>query len=100
MLPELAGIGDARDSRELGRCREAFSAGDLADELGSDQRPEAGLGEQPRRDLLDQDGDVALELIDRGGQLAQAAQHVARDLDAHRLLSASQAAADPRRPLL
>ena len=91
---------DAGDSRELGRCREALSAGDLTDERGRSQRPQAGLGEQLRRDLLDEDGDVALELIDRDGQLAQAAQHVARDLDAHRLLSASQAAADPRRPLL
>ena len=31
--------------------REAVGAGDLADELGGGQRPEAGLGEQLRRDL-------------------------------------------------
>jgi hypothetical protein len=40
--------GDRRDAGgagELGRCREALGAGDLADELGGDQRPEAGLVE-------------------------------------------------------
>jgi hypothetical protein len=40
--------GDRRDAggaSELGRCREAPGAGDLADELGGDQRPEAGLVE-------------------------------------------------------
>lgn len=67
---------DAGDSRDLRRCREALGAGDLADEVGGDQRPEPGLAEQLRRDLLDEDGDVALELIDRGGQLAQAAQQL------------------------
>jgi hypothetical protein len=29
-----------------------WGAGDLADELGDDQRPEAGLAQQLRRDLL------------------------------------------------
>jgi hypothetical protein len=54
---------------ELGRCREALGAGDLADELGGDQRPESGLGEQLRRDLPHEFGDLALELVDRGDQI-------------------------------
>ena len=40
-------------------------AGDLADELGRGQRPETGLGEQVRRDLGDEVGDLGLERVDR-----------------------------------
>src|SRR4029450_3369706 len=90
------GRWEARGARELGRCREALGAGDLADELGGDQRPESRLGQRLRRDLGDEFGDLALELVDRQGQLAQATQLVARDPDAHRLLGAGQAPADPR----
>jgi hypothetical protein len=49
--------GDRRDPRRPGQLRwrsKALRAGDFADELGGDQRPEAGLVEQLRRDLLDQ----------------------------------------------
>jgi hypothetical protein len=42
---------DAGDARKLCRRGEAPRAGDLADELGGDQRPEARLGEQWWRDL-------------------------------------------------
>jgi hypothetical protein len=46
--------GDRRDARrasQLRRCREALGAGDLADELGRDQRPESRLGEELWRNL-------------------------------------------------
>jgi hypothetical protein len=45
---------DTGGAGELGGCGNALGAGDLAGELGGDQRPEPGLGEQPRRDLLDE----------------------------------------------
>ena len=55
VLPELTGDRrDAGGAGELGRCREPVRAGDLADELGRRQRPEAGLIEQLRRDLGDE----------------------------------------------
>src|SRR5215211_55920 len=95
--------GDRRDAggaRELGGRGEALGAGDLADELGRRQRPEAGLVKQLRRDLLHERADLALEPVDRQRQLAQAAQLVARDLDAHRLLGAGEPPADAGRPLL
>src|SRR5690242_14718577 len=44
---------DAGGASELGVRGEPLGAGDLADELGRRQRPEAGLGEQVRRDLGD-----------------------------------------------
>ena len=65
----VAGAGgdrrDAGGAGELGRGGEALRAGDLADELGRGQRPEPRLGEQLRRDLRDELGDLALELVDR-----------------------------------
>src|SRR4051794_26011408 len=90
----------ARRASELGRCREALCAGDLADELGGDQRPEPRLVQQLRRELLRELGDLALEPVDGERELAQAAQLVARDPDAHRLLGAREPPADPRAPLL
>src|SRR5829696_200066 len=45
--------GNAGGARELCVGGEAVGAGDLADELGRGQRPQAGLGEQLRRDLSD-----------------------------------------------
>jgi hypothetical protein len=95
--------GDGRDAGgagELGRGGEALSAGDLADELGRDERAELGLGEQLRRDPSDELGDVALESRDGVGEVAQAAQLVARDPDAHRLLGAGEASRDPGAPPL
>jgi hypothetical protein len=47
---------DAGDARKLCWRGEAPRAGDLADELGGDQRPEARFGEQLGRDLLDERG--------------------------------------------
>jgi hypothetical protein len=91
---------DARRAGEPGRCGEALSAGDLADELGGHQRPEARLAEQLRCDLPDELADLALELVDRLRELAQSAQLVARDPNAHRLLRAGQPPADRRAALL
>jgi hypothetical protein len=48
---------------ELGLAAEALGAGDLADELGRGQGPETGLGEQVRRDLGDEVGDLGLERV-------------------------------------
>ncbi len=99
VLPELTGIGATPAARaSLASAGEAAGAGDLADELGRGQRPEAGLGEQLRRDLGDQAGDLALERLDGLRELADAAQLVAGDADAHRLLGPREPTRDPRRP--
>src|SRR4051812_43645426 len=94
------GRGGAGGAGGAGRCREALGAGDLADELGGDQRPEPGLCEQLRRELRHERGDLALQPVDRERELAQAAQRIARDPDAHRLLGAGEPPADPRAPFL
>ena len=101
MLAELAGIGATPATRAslagvAKRCAPAISPTSLAAMSG----PNPGSASSCGAICLDELGDVALELVDRGGQLAQAAQHVARDPDAHRLLGAGEAPADPRRPLL
>jgi hypothetical protein len=41
-------------------------------------------------------GDLALEPVDREGELAQAAQFIARDPHAHRRLGAGEPPTDPR----
>jgi hypothetical protein len=56
--------------------------------------------EQLRHELLHEFGDLALEPVDRERELAQAAQLVACDPHAHRLLGAGEPPADPRAPLL
>ena len=60
--------GDAAGAGELGVAGEALGAGDLADELARGQRPEAGLGQQLRRDLGDELGDLGLERVDGRGR--------------------------------
>jgi hypothetical protein len=62
--------------------------------------PKPGSWSSCGRDLLDERGDVALELVDRERELAQAAQLFAGDPHAHRLLGAPQSPADPRAPPL
>src|SRR5262245_5722691 len=57
--------GDAGGAREFGVAGEPVRAGDLADELGCGQWPEAGLGQQLRRDLGDELGELGLERLDR-----------------------------------
>jgi hypothetical protein len=80
----LAGAGGDRShaggAREFGVAGEPARAGDLADELGRGQRPETGLGQQLRRDLGDQVGDLGFERLDRLAQFADAAQLVTGDM--------------------
>ena len=54
---------DAGGAGELGVVGEPGGAGDLADELGRGQRPEAGLGQQLRRDPGDKLCDLGLERL-------------------------------------
>ena len=61
--------------------------------------PNPGSVEQVRRDLGDQVGDLGFQRLDRLGQFADAAQLVAGDPDAHRLLGPSEPARDARAPL-
>jgi hypothetical protein len=92
--------GDRRDAggaRELGVVCEAAGAGDLAEQLGGRQWPEAWLDEQLRRGLGDELGDLGLELGGGGGELAQPSQLVARDPDSGGLLGAREPPPDPRR---
>jgi hypothetical protein len=84
-------------SGELGVAREPVRSGDLADEFGGGQRAAARLGDQLRRELADQLGDLALERLDGGGEFAHASQLVAGDADAHRLLGARQAPSETSR---
>jgi hypothetical protein len=67
---------DAGRTGQLGVSREASRAGDLADQLGRGQRPEARLGEQLRGDLGDQPGNFLVggpgEEVMRGGPAATA----------------------------
>src|SRR5690348_11582739 len=49
---------------------EAGSTGDLTDELGGARRSEPGLGEELRRHVGDERGDLGLERIDCLGELA------------------------------
>src|SRR4051812_30246913 len=89
---------DARGAGELGVAGKAAGAGDLANQLGRSQRAEARLSEQLRRDRSDEPGDLSLERLDGLGELADAAQLVAGDADAHRLLRAGEPPRDARRP--
>ena len=98
--PELTGIGARPAARAslasvAKRSAPAISPTSLAAVSG----PNPGSAEQLRRDPGDELGDLGLERFDRLGQLAQAAQLVAGDPDAHRLLGPGQAPADPAAPL-
>ena len=100
VLPELTGIGAMPAARaslasEVKRSAPAISPTSLAAVNG----PEAGLGQQVRGDLGDQVGDLGFQRLDRLGQLAEAAQLVAGDPDARRLLGPGEPARDPRPPL-
>ena len=55
---------------ERGLRVEARDAGRLADQLGRRERTAAGQRQQIRTEALDQAGDLALEGVDRHGQLA------------------------------
>src|SRR3954470_15295613 len=100
VLPELTGIGATPAARAslasvANRCAPATSPTSLA----AGQRPEAGLGEQLRRDLGDELSDLGFECFDRLRELANAAQLVTGDADAHRLLSPCETTRDARAPV-
>ena len=84
---------DAGGARELGVGCEPLGAGDFADELGRGQRAESGLEKQVRGDLGDQVGDLGFQFFDRLAQFTDAAQLIASDPDAHRLLRPREARA-------
>jgi hypothetical protein len=52
------------DPRELGVGGEPCDAGDLADQLGGGQHAAAVFGQQPRREVRDELGQLALEGVD------------------------------------
>jgi len=85
-------------SRRGGRAApsdvKTVDAGDLADELGREQSPDPGLGEQLRGGLHDQLGELVVQFGDRAGELADAADHVAGDRDADRWVGVRQAPRD------
>ena len=64
---------------ELGGRAEATDARRFADQLGRAQAAAAGQGEQRRCQLGYQAGDLALQAVDRGGQLANAGYQFAGD---------------------
>ncbi len=100
-MPEEAGIGATPAARaSLASEENRVRAGDFADELAGRQRPEAGLGDQLRRDGVDEVGDLCFERVDRVRELAHVTQLVARDPDPRGLLGARQAPADRRLPFL
>jgi hypothetical protein len=70
VLPELTGIGAIPPGAgQLGVGGEPLGAGDLADQLAGRERPEARLGEQLRRGLGDELGDLRLEQSALAGTL-------------------------------
>ena len=94
VLPELTGIGAMPAARaSLASLEKRWAPAISPISLAGGQRPEAGLGEQLRRDLGDELGDLGLERVDGRRELAQAAQLVAGDPDARGLLGAGQAPA-------
>jgi len=56
--------GGAGEPRELGVSREAFDAGDLADQLGGRQHAATTLGQQLRREFGNDRAQLALKLVD------------------------------------
>src|SRR5215218_959975 len=90
--------GDPGGPGELGVRSEPLGAGDLADELGCGERAEPWLSEQVRRDLDDEVSDLAFQLLDRLGQVADAAQLVARNPDADGLVGSGEPPRDAWSP--
>src|SRR4051794_19597845 len=101
VLPELAGIGATPAARaSLAAVAKRWPPAISPTSLAAISGPNPGSVSSWRRELADEFGDLALELADRERELAQAAQLVACDPDAHRLLGAGQAPTDSRAPLL
>src|SRR4051794_25249328 len=95
----MPGSALTRGAGELGVAGETLDTRDLAVRLGGGQHAATALGEQPRREPGDQRRELALERVDRTGQLADAAQLVARDAHPRRLLNTRQPAADATLPV-
>src|SRR3954468_11880577 len=101
VLPELAGIGATPAARaSLAAVAKRWAPAISPTSLAAISGPNPGSLSSSRRDLRHELGDLALEPVDRERELAQAAQLVAGDPHAHRLLGARQPPADPRAPLL
>ncbi len=86
--------GASGEARELRVAGEPVDPGDLADQLGRDQHAHACLGQQLRRDLPDQAGELLIEPGDRAGQFPNPGDHVARDLHLNSGLRAAESVRD------
>jgi hypothetical protein len=99
VLPELTGIGAMPAARAsfaslVKRCAPAISPTSLAAVSG----PKPGSVSRCGAIWATRFGDLGLERLDRLGELADAAQLVAGDPDAHRLVGAGEPAGDPGSP--
>jgi hypothetical protein len=66
--PDWTWIGAQAARRgELGVGLEPVDAGDLPDQLGGDQHPDAALGQQLRRHRANEMGELVVQLIDGAG---------------------------------
>src|SRR5918999_1642776 len=100
VLPELTGIGATPAARaslasEENRSTPAISPTSLAAVNG----PRPGSPSSCGAIWVDQAGDLGLERLDRLGELADAAQLVAGDAHAHRLLGPREPPRDARAPV-
>jgi hypothetical protein len=90
-----------RDASVVGELRialEAFDRAYLAEQLGGAERPLAGQCEQRGRGVLDPRVELAVELEDGAGEVAAAADELARDPYLHRLLGATKATGNTVEP--
>ena len=89
---------DAGVAGELGVAWEAADGADLAEQLGGAERPAARELERAPSDRARARLEVAVELADRTGQAAAAAEEVTGDPHLRRLLQTGEPAADPVEP--
>jgi hypothetical protein len=101
MLPELAGIGATPAARaSLAGVAKRWAPAISPTSLAAISGPNPGSLSSCGAICSTRFGDLALEPVDRERELAQAAQLVARDPHAHRLLRAGEPPADADRPLV
>src|SRR5579875_2242122 len=97
----IASAGAGRDRRGTGLAGEvpvggeALGAGRAADRRRRRRRADALLGEQVRAQLLDRDGQLALQRPLGAGEFPDAPQLIARDPNARGLLQARESTRDP-----
>ena len=82
----------------LASLAKRLDAGDLADQLGGGQRAAAGLSSSSAARVRDQGRELAFELADRAGQLADPADQLAGDPHPRCLLGAGEPAAEAVQP--